>query len=324
MAAALAASAYSSGEEPGSHPQRADSQSFGGERRGPGTGGRAVGTNGVVLFRVCIGLILIGAVICAVNALSILDDAVREGKAIVRWQPWATEYTSLAGLIAGLPIAIAAERFAAGARGLASRVTVAILASMPFSLVHLGAMVALRELLWRVLGRSYGFDFGQDWLYEYRKDAIAYGVALLVLTLARRLGSAPASSGAGKETGRPLVHMADGRREVMVDVSSLRAVRGGGNYIELIFADGRRRLLRSTLDCAGAMLAAHDFRRTHKSWLVRLGSVTHLDRTAAGDFRLGLDPALEAPLSRRNRALLDEIRDRLAGDPPAPLAVDEQ
>jgi hypothetical protein len=292
------------------HLQRADLLGFWGERRGPGTGGWRLGLNGAGLGA-CTAFVLIAAAFCTVNALSILDDAAREGRAITHWVPWATEYSSLAGSIVALPVGVAAVTLIGRARRLWSRLLLALAGSLVFSAVHVGTMVALRMLLWRILGRSYNFAFGREWLYEYRKDALSYALLLTLFTIAVLLvppkGSAPA---------RPArARLADGRRIVEIDPRLLVALRGGGNYVELIFAEGRRRLLRTTLEAAEVALADHGFRRTHKSWLVSLARVSGLDRTRAGDFTLRIAEGLEVPLSRRSRAVLAEIRQKLAEAP---------
>lgn len=265
--------------------------------------------NGRRVLGACAAVILLAAVTCAVNALSILHEAAREGRDVPGWQPWATEYTSLAGLVVALSIAVAAEHFARAARNRATAIAILLGGSLAFSFVHVVTMVALREGLWWSLGRDYSFDFAGDWLYEYRKDVIAYGLTLLFLTLGRRLApDRPAEVPDSEAEGPALVALSDGRRNVQVEPAELRALRAGGNYVELIFADGRRTLIRTTLAAAGAALAGHGFRRTHKSWLVRVASVTALRPSGAGDFRVRLDGGLEAPLSRHNRAVLEEVR----------------
>ena len=255
--------------------------------------------------------VLLAWAVCTVNALSILHDVARDGGSIPSWQPWVTEYTSLAGSIVALPIGIFAARLAGSARPLAAKAMILIPASLAFSLLHIGVMVGLRMLIWRSQSEIYRFDLGGEYLYEYRKDALSFAVLLLFLALARRLP--PVRRGAPAEAGPVRVLLADGRRGIEVDPADLRAVRGGGNYVELIFADDRRRLIRSTLEAAEAALAGHGFRRTHKSWLVRLSLVGGMERTDAGDFRLRLDDQFVVPLSRRSRAVLAEVRSQLDG-----------
>jgi hypothetical protein len=294
------------------HPRRADQRNIWGEWLGPGPGGGRLGTNGARLALACATFVLLAWAVCTVNALSILHDVARNGVSIPLWQPWVTEYTSLAGSIVALPIALAAARLSGSIRPLVARAMVVITASLCFSLLHIGVMVGLRALIWRMRGGVYRFDLGAEWLYEYRKDAVAFAILFLFLILALRLPAPQVRRGAGTAAPPPRVPLADGRRGVEVDPAELRAIHAGGNYVELIFADDRRRLLRTTLEAAESALAGHGFRRTHKSWLVRLSLVGGIERTAAGDFRLQLGDQLVVPLSRRSRAVLAEVRDQLA------------
>ena len=56
--------------------------------------------NGAPALLACATVVVLGAAMCTVNALSILHDSARAGETIAPWRPWATEYTSLLGLVA--------------------------------------------------------------------------------------------------------------------------------------------------------------------------------------------------------------------------------
>jgi hypothetical protein len=269
------------------------------------TSGSKRGTNGNArLAWAALAFILLLAAACTINALSILDDAARNGVALPRWEPFGLEYSSLAGSVIALPIVLLAERLAFGRHWL--RLAILLPASILFSLVHVATMVALRHLFWWSQGESYGYDYGAVWLYEYRKDALTFAVAAAMVFLARRWPRR-------REEPQPVVTpprvvMANGRKRVEVDIAELLAVNGGGNYSELVFAGGRTTLLRTTLSAAEQALASHGFRRAHKSWLVNLGKVRAVARTKSGDHCLTVGENLEVPLSRRCNDVLDEIR----------------
>lgn len=283
------------------------------------TSGSPLGTNGHPHFlRACIVIILLLGTVCTINALSILDEAAAEHVRLPAWQPFGLEYSSLAGSIAALPIAVLVERFALG-RSAVRAIAAAIPASLLFSAVHVAAMVSLRHLLWWSHGLSYSFE-SPSLFYEYRKDAISFAVILAIFFIARRWPARPEmATPENSKTSRVL--LANGRRQVEVDVSDLLAVGGGGNYTELMFAGGRTRLLRATLVGVEQALTAHGFRRTHKSWLVNLDWVRSVARTASGDYCLTLGESLEVPLSRRNGPVLDEIRASATGR-QGPLSID--
>lgn len=241
---------------------------------------------------------------CTINALSILDEVARDGRVLPAWQPFGAEYTSFAGTLCVLPIAILTEHALTRSHPVRSA-AVAVTASLLFSALHVAIMVGLRHILWWSQGSSYEFDYRADWLYEYRKDALSFLLALTVFAIARRW---PRAKAADPPRAASLVLLPNGRRRVEVDTDSLVAVRGGGNYAELIFAGGRTSLLRATLAAVEEALRGHGFRRTHKSWLVALGSIRSARRTPSGDYCLAVGDAVEIPLSRRRAALLDEIR----------------
>ncbi len=268
--------------------------------------GLPVGTNGRSrLIRACLIVILLLATVCTVNALSILDEAAANHLPLPAWQPFSLEYSSLAGSVIALPIAVLAERHAAG-RDMARALALLVPASLIFSAVHVAAMVALRHLLWWSHGEAYSFG-GPGLLYEYRKDAISFALILAIIFIARRW---PPQAEAQPPDGRSgfRVILANGRRQVEIDVSDLLAAGGGGNYTELIFAGGRKSLLRTTLAAAEEALEPLGFRRTHKSWLVNLAFVRDVARTASGDHVVTVGEGLEVPLSRRSAKVLDEIR----------------
>lgn len=283
-------------------------------------GGWPVGTNGDRTLMACAAAVLLAFLACTVNALSILHEADRNGVHIARWHPWVTEYSSLLGFVAALPVAVIAFRFVRRETRLGRRVAALLLASLLFSAVHVAAMVALREGWWWLAGGDYAFPLGREWLYEYRKDALGFAIVVALLAIAHALPSRRGAAGEQPQGGAPLVSLPDGRRLVVVDLSRLRAVCGGGNYIELIFSDGRRRLLRTTLATAQSVLGGEGFRQTHRSWLVPLAHVEAMERTASGDFRLLLGGGLVAPLSRRQRSLVAEVRERLSPAPGLPFA----
>jgi DNA-binding LytR/AlgR family response regulator len=113
------------------------------------------------------------------------------------------------------------------------------------------------------------------------------------------------------ENGR-YVRLRDGRQEVEVDTRKLKAVRGEGNYVELMFSGGQRKLLRMTLGAAEAALAGAEFRRCHKSWLVRLDAVTEMERTGSGEFCAQIGDGQLVSISRRKREVIGELKSRFA------------
>jgi predicted nucleic acid-binding protein len=291
----------------GDHLQRAHLRVSGDEWSAAVKAGVRNGRNGGHWWTVFLALVLAAAAICTVNALSMIHDAVRAGIEVPWWRPWVEEYSSLAGFIMALPLAAWVADFGCGSRPLGVRIATWIAGSAAFSLVHVGAMVGLRELVWLLASGDYSFHAADEWLYEYRKDLIAYALALAFFYISKsRAPQLQRSHSPDALPGRALLK--DGARQVAVDTTTLSAACGGGNYVELIFADGRRQLLRSTVVSAELALSSRGFTRTHKRWLVRLASIEGMERTDAGDFKLRLAGGVEARLSRRRLEAVRRVR----------------
>jgi hypothetical protein len=162
----------------------------------------------------------------------------------------------------------------------------------------------LRKVVYALAGSHYG---GADWIYEYRKDAVAYFGFLLILALCDWAAGlwVRSRTPAG---GAQLYHLRDGARVVRVPMTEIVAVTSARNYVEFHLAGGRKPLVRETLAKVEADLAAAGFLRTHRSWLVNPAHVRSVTPAAAGDFRLELDGGLTVPLSRRFPGALESLR----------------
>jgi hypothetical protein len=274
-------------------------------------------TNGPKTLTVCLALVAIGAIAMAGKAALGVQVGLSHGLGMDAWQAWPAEFASLLGLLLALPVVVAADRLVRSKLPMPVRIGGVLLGSILFTLVHFAGTAAVRAAL---MNGSHPFDPARHGPYEPATALVAYAVALVAFLAARRMVPAPVASAEPRIAESeecleeapgepsPLVVLADAGRSVEVDVRDLSAVSGGGNYVELIFRSGKRTTLRMTLGAAEEALAACGLRRTHKSWLVRLAEIRAIERTPSGDFRLLLGQGLEAPLSRRHRALSKELR----------------
>lgn len=123
----------------------------------------------------------------ALNATFNSVTSVIDHARLPAWQPWAWEWSSALMFMALLPAVIAVEqrwpfRFDTWRRSLPLHV----LASVPFSLLHVGGMIVLRKLAYAGEGQHY--DFGPWWTsagYEYLKDVRSYFSIIALLALYR-------------------------------------------------------------------------------------------------------------------------------------------
>ena len=90
-------------------------------------------------------------------------------------------------------------------------------------------------------------------------------------------------------------------------LEDILAVTSAGNYVEFLLVDGRRLLMRASLQGMEAELAPRGFLRTHRSWLVNSRKVTALRPEGSGDYTVDLG-AQAVPLSRRFPEALAKLR----------------
>jgi GNAT superfamily N-acetyltransferase len=109
-------------------------------------------------------------------ALNTIVGRQNAGRPIPAWEPLTWELSSVA-VVAVLAVAIARfeRRFPLSGAGWPRRLPLHFAAALVFSLLHVGAMFALRTLAYAAVGERY--DFGDPWLafaYELQKDLITY------------------------------------------------------------------------------------------------------------------------------------------------------
>jgi hypothetical protein len=244
------------------------------------------------------------------------------------WQPWVWEWSSALLTLALVPAVIAVERrwplrFETWRHNLAWHV----MASLVFSLIHVGGMIALRKLAYAMAGQQY--NFGPWWAsagYEYLKDVRTYFGIIAMLALYRlwrlrlqgeaRLLVAPEEGPPVEPVERPgrfLVRKLG--REFLINASEIEWLQASGNYVNL-HVHGRDYPLRATMAGIEERLDPLRFVRVHRSYFINLDYLAEIEPLDTGDARLQLRDGAKIPCSRRYRAAL---RDRL-GDAPVRAA----
>jgi two-component system, LytTR family, sensor kinase len=103
------------------------------------------------------------------------------------WKPFVGEMSSVCVIAALIPAIVAFEnRYRINARPRARIVLVHVLGAVVFSVMHTGAMVLLRKMLYGFAGETY--FFGNAFLkgfYELQKDLVTYVIVLIVIFAAR-------------------------------------------------------------------------------------------------------------------------------------------
>jgi hypothetical protein len=273
-----------------------------------GTTGARIGMDGAerrAALKAYAALGLLLAVIDTGNVFSTVRDGATLGHPISIIEPLVWEGSSAISFLIFAPVVYLAARFASPRPGRWPWFALVHLpASILFSSLHILGMSVLRIWAYALAGTHYRgplFDF----VYEYRKDIPAYIIIAGLIWLLRELEIRRRPSG---PQSIPTFDIKDGARLIRAQVPEIVAVSSAGNYVEVILADGRRPLMRSTLAQAEAALAPHGFVRTHRSWLVNAAKVRELVAQGSGDYNLRLDGGFEAPLSRRFPVALQCLR----------------
>jgi hypothetical protein len=295
----------------------------GDEPAGPVTSGAVAVTSGawplVRAYAVIAAILALGA---AVNVLTAIDDARRIGHHLSVADFTVLEITSAVGALAAAGVVLVALRRAKWERGrLGSALLIHAAATVVFSVLHVGAMTALRWAIFTGAGHHYHMELS-ELPYEYRKDLITYlGVAGVFWLLARPAAQRSATPEPATPAAPGLAatfDIRDGAAVLRVAVADIVCAQAAGNYVEFQLADGRRPLMRAPLSQIEAALAPHAFIRTHRSWLVNAARVRALQPAGSGDFRLELAEGLCAPLSRRFPEALAKLRGPANGSGSAP------
>lgn len=246
--------------------------------------------------------------VAAVNASSFATDAARFGLPVHPLQPWLLEYTSIAVILALMPLlALWERRFPVEPGNWRILVPAHVAGSLVYSGLHVAGMILLRKAVFAVLfERPYDF-FDEpltDLVYEYRKDALTYALALMILTILRAVEElrrdAATARAEARTTGR--VTLKSGGRTIMLDAAAVEWARAAGNYVE-VRATGRTHLARSSLGALEEQLveAGADMARVHRSLLVGRRFVAETAPAGDGDLRIILRDGTELRGSRRFR-----------------------
>ena len=260
--------------------------------------------------------VLFWLVEAASNSVTAFMEVQRAALPFAPWEPAVWEFSSCLMLLALVPVVLWMERrypfrFASWRRSLLAHV----LATVPFSLLHVGGMVLLRKLAYDALGGHY--DFGntlRQLLYEYLKDCRTYAYMLALLHVYRffllqlqgeaSLLTAPEGAPAVEPLERPerfLVRKMG--KEFLVAAADIEWLEASGNYVNL-YVRGHHYPLRSTMAALEPRLDPRRFQRVHRSYMVNLDHLAEIEPLNTGDARLKLRDGTPVPCSRRYREAL--------------------
>jgi LytTr DNA-binding domain len=299
------------------------------ERQGVGPNGAAIAPSGSCVSRaIYVGVAIVVATACLVNAFSVGYDLTRLGRAHRFWEPFVWEACSAILVIALLALPRQAAKLAAGlaSRPLRSGLSLIGLA-LTFSALHICGMVLLRDLVYAAAGATYSFKWSVgEVIYELRKDLFSFSIIGVIFWLAERAFARPgpialtsmahsdASAAVPPPYPAPLagedregdaggrLWLRDGRTSILIDAGNILYVTSAGNYVEYVMATGQRHLIRTTLQAEAVRLSRLGIARVHRTRLVNAKRIVAVTWRQSGDFDLRLDNGEAIAGSRRYKA----------------------
>jgi hypothetical protein len=252
-----------------------------------------------------------------IGATSVFFEYGRIGVSIDWWEPFVWEYSSGLLILALIPFVLAAEkRFPFTRENWLRNGGVHLLLTVPFSMLHVGGMVAIRKAIYILNGDTY--DFGNvplEFLYEWRKDAMSYAFVIFVINAYRiyrekadgeaNLLQAPTEWRSAKvaETEKRF-RVKQGNQEFFLAPGAIDWIEAAGNYV-ILHAGDRTFALRDTMKNLEGVLEDASFIRVHRSALVNAAKIVQRETNGDGDTTLILQSGKTVRMSRRYRPALD-------------------
>lgn len=260
--------------------------------------------------------------IASSNAVSDISNYSRLGESLPAWEPFVWEFSSV--ILVGVLIPAVdwlVRRMPVLSTNWYRSVPIHLLATLPFSIIHVAGMVGLRKLAYALAGGSYQFGpILSGWIYEYRKDFVTYWIiaylyAAMVWLSAHRpkavepvpgasAGAAEASGSGADKLDRLVVRKFN--REFILDVADVARIESDGNYVT-VHANASSYQLRGSLAGLARRLDGRRFVQVHRTQIVNIDHVREIQPWDHGDYRVVLNDGSVVKFSRRYRSRLEHL-----------------
>ena len=260
-------------------------------------------------------LVLYFFINAAINASSVWMEHSRDpANSLSVWEPIVWEYSSAISTLLLCPLLFYwFRRYPLQITNVKRQLLAHLLGSLLFSLLHVGLMVALRELIYHWHGSNYNFGpLLREFFYEYRKDVWGYiwfllSYQLLMFGYSRLKGEAHqldtedviAGTEVAKNQKAPehfLVKKLD--KEFLIRTDEIEWLEASGNYVNL-HSKGRIYPLRAPLSSTLELLSSKGFSRVHRSLAVNHNAIESISYDSSGDGDIYLKCGKQLSLSRR-------------------------
>ena len=246
-----------------------------------------------------------------VLATSQLMEYQRAGKHLAPWEAFCWEISSCVILLLLIPLGLWLNDRWLARLEMKQWLLAHLLATLPFSALHVAGMVAIRQLWYYLMDSHYRFgNLPVEFFYEYRKDAQAYLTLALVIAgyrfIVRRLQGEASylADSAESETAEPeapperLLIKKLGR-EFLIQTNDIEWIEASGNYANLHITTSVYPM-RITMEKLEKLLP-DNFVRIHRSTIVNLEQIQEIQALDTGDYEVTLHNQIKLTLSRRYR-----------------------
>jgi hypothetical protein len=268
-------------------------------------------------------------VVATSNLFTEIADRANEGIRLAAWEPATWEFSSVVCVWLLIPaLGWWLRQFPLIHTGWLRDLPAHLIGTLPFSLAHVAGMVALRDLVYRLMGAHYDFGpGGSSWFYEYRKDFVSYWLLLLGIMAFRLYGlwsdsreaaatglpeslAAPAAQSSPQAAAdeSPLERLVVRKlnREYLLNITDIDHIEAEGNYVR-VHAQGTTYPRRESLVALEKKLDQKRFVRVHRAHLVNVDRIREIQPWDHGDYRILLQDGSCVNLSRRYRSRLEHL-----------------
>lgn len=262
------------------------------------------------------------------NVFTEITDWARGGGHLAAWEPVTWELSSIVCIWLLVPaIGWWLKQFPLVHGGWLRSIPAHLLATLPFSLAHVAGMVGLRDFVYLWMGQHYQFGaWWPNWVYEYRKDFVAYWLLVVCIVAFRLYGlwqdsreahagplpqeSAANDAEAGESSANdsPLERLVVRKlnREFIIAIADVDRIEADGNYVN-VYAQGTAYPRRESLAAMEKKLDGRRFVRVHRGHLVNVDRIREIQPWDHGDYRIVLRDGSCVNLSRRYRERLQNL-----------------
>lgn len=248
----------------------------------------------------------------SVDTWTSISDHARLDKPVAAWEAVTWEFSSLILIICLIPaVGWLNRRFSIHRQSWLHTAALNVVATLPFSIVHVVGMVLLRKAAYAAAGHYYHFGAPVDhWFYEYRKDVVTYLLILVFGYGFHFYRFYQKQMRAGKRTSSPVdeplkrLVVKKHNREFILNVADIDQIEADGNYVT-VFSHGSSYSLRESMKSLETRLDPHRFTRIHRRHIVNMDHIREIQPWNHGDYRVVLKDGTFVNFSRRYRDRLN-------------------